>query len=169
MFDLDRTAAANADFARWLVGEPARRPSARVRALFWALQVLLAVSVLPYVARALIKPITGAPKPPPLVDGPGDVRYGLPLARRREIFTLIAATENHSREMGVVAFPGMPWSQEDHRAAFERDAVRNIAASTKITLQQAYLVLDEGVRSQWPGPDGKPLTATVVPLDPRRR
>lgn len=151
---------------RWARGEPI--DDARLRRVWSFAQLLSVVVFAPFIVK-MLAPITSAPHPARLQDGPGDVRYGLDLAARKAIFAEVAATEPHSREQGVAGFPGQPWSQEDHRAAFERDAVRSIAARRGLNLTQIYLVLDEGIRSQWPGPDGKPLRATSVPLDPRRK
>lgn len=117
-----------------------------------------------------VRPILSAKKPPVLLDRePGGVRFGLAEPLRREIFNEIAATEASDRANGVAGFPGQPWSQEDHRAAYERNKMRAIATRRNLHLAQVYLVLDEGIRERWPGADGKPLTPTTVPLDPRRR
>jgi hypothetical protein len=42
-----------------------------------------------------------------------------------------------------------------------------MAGKYRISLTQAYLILDEGIRNKWPGPDGTPLPATTPPLDIR--
>lgn len=151
---------------RWALGEPIA--DRRVRSLWLLVQLASLVAVTPWALRT-ISPITRAPKPAALVDGPGDVRYGMPLALRQEVFKELAAAEPHNRQSGAAGFPGQPWSQEDHRAAFERDVMRDVAARRKLNLTQVYLVLDEGIREKWPGPDGKPLMATTIPLDPRRK
>lgn len=150
----------------WMEGAPLR--DRRVAAGWLALQVLSLAVVVPVVAKTLA-PTIKHPRPAPLVDGPGDVRFGLPEETRRDIFRELAAAEPHAREQGASGFPGQPWSQDDHRAAFERNTARDLAARRNINLQLVYLVLDEGIRNKWPGPDGKPLVATTIPLDPRRR
>ena len=38
-----------------------------------------------------------------------------------------------------------------------------------LTMSQVYLILDEGIRGRWPGPDGQPLDPHTVPLNPRRK
>jgi hypothetical protein len=151
---------------RWLRGEPVTQP--RVRLLWLGLQAVSLLAVLPYVLKT-ISPITHDPRPAPLADGPGDVRYGLSEATRRELFKEIAAAEPNGRAQGAAGFPGQPWSQEDHRAAFERETMRSLAPAKHLNLTQVYLVMDEGVRAHWPGPDGKPLIATTIPLEPRRK
>lgn len=104
-----------------------------------------------------------------------DYRFRLPERTRREIFTKIAAAENAERERAIRertwVIPGYPeghqWSREDDRGHYERVALRNLAIEYHVTLTQLYLVLDEGIREKWPGPDGKPLPGTSPPLDPR--
>ena len=140
----------------------------RVRLLWLGVQAVSLFAVLPYVLKTL-SPITRDPRPAALADGPGDIRYGLSEATRREIFKEIAAAEPNARQQGAAGFPGQPWSQEDHRAAFERETIRSLAASKHLNLTQIYLVMDEGVRARWPGSDGKPLVATTIPLEPRRK
>jgi hypothetical protein len=151
--------------AQWMEGSPFR--DRRVVAAWLAVQVLSLIVIVPIVSKTLA-PTLRDPKPPKLVDGPGDMRFGLPEDTRREIFKEIAAAEPRAREQGVAGFPSQLWSQEDHRCAFERITMREISDRRKLNLQIVYLVMDEGVRNKWPGPDGKPLIATTIPLDPRR-
>lgn len=116
------------------------------------------------------RPITGEKAPAPLLDRePNGVRFGLPEEARRAIFKEIAAAEPAARTNGVAGFPGQPWSQEDHRCAFERDTIRGVAARGGLDITQVYLILDEGLREHWAGPDGKPLTPRTTPLMPRRK
>ncbi len=104
-----------------------------------------------------------------------DYRFRLPERTRREIFTKIAIAENAERERAIRektwVIPGYPqghqWSREDDRGHYERVALRNLALEYKVTLTQLYLILDEGIRERWPGPDGNPLPGTTPPLDPR--
>lgn len=152
--------------AQWLRGTPLR--DRRVTLGWLGVQLISVLAVAPLIAR-VIRPVVHDPRPPKLVDGPGDMRFGLPEATRRDIFRELAGAEPNAREQGLAGFPGQPWSQEDHRCAFERNTTRDLAARRKLNLQVVYLVLDEGIRNKWPGPDGKPLIATTIPLDPRRR
>jgi hypothetical protein len=62
---------------------------------------------------------------------------------------------------------GHIWSREDDRGWGERVLARSLAQKYGISLTQVFLVLDEGIRKKWPGPDGNPLPATVPPLDLR--
>lgn len=102
-------------------------------------------------------------------DGTNGVRFGLTEVVRHEIFHDLAANEPASRARAAQAFPGDPWSTEDHRASFERDLVRAIAQRRELSLTQVYLVLDEGIRDHWLGADGHPLSPLSYPLSPRKR
>jgi hypothetical protein len=64
---------------------------------------------------------------------------------------------------------GHLWSREDDRGHYERVKMRELAARYEGTLTQMYLILDEGIRNKWPGPDGQPLPATTPPWDPRTK
>lgn len=133
-----------------------------------AAHVAAVVFAIVIIART-IRPLTSPHAPPPLPGtGTEGTRFGLSLDKRHAIFSQIAATEAYSRRMGTQGFPTQPWSAEDHRCAYERDAVRGTAARFGLDLSTTYLIFDEGIRSHWPGPDGTPLVATTVPLDPRR-
>lgn len=148
--------------------EPAP-PLSRVRFATHAAACALALIVGAIAIVRTVRPILAGPKPAALADGAPDVKFGLTEPERRAIFAEIAAAEPHGRAQGIAGFPDQPWSQEDHRCAFERDTTRGLAARRGLALTQIFLVLDEGIRAQWPGPDGKPLRATTVPLAPRRR
>ena len=130
---------------------------------------VIAIVVATRTAINIVRPLFAAPRPPPLptVEPPG-IRFGLTDADRHAIFDEIAAAEPRAREIGASAFAGLPWSIEDHRCAQERETVKSIAARRGINLSLVYLVLDEGIREHWIGPDGKPLRATSEPLVPRR-
>lgn len=98
-----------------------------------------------------------------------DYRFRLPERTRREIFMEIAAAENAERKRAVDqnTWKGHLWSREDDRGHFERLQLRQLATRYKVSLTQIYLVLDEGIRAHWPGPDGNPLPATTPALDMR--
>jgi hypothetical protein len=110
------------------------------------------------------KPLTVLPAPQ------GDERFGLPLALRRKIFDHLAAAEPQARAEGKKSFPGpdLAWSADDHRGAYERKEIPVVMAKFGVSMTQAYLVLDEGIREHWPGPDGQPLNPKTTPLHPRR-
>lgn len=98
-----------------------------------------------------------------------DYRFRLPERTRREIFGEIAVSEVADRQRAIEhdKWNGHLWSREDDRGHFERVELRAVAVRHKISLSQVYLILDEGIRNHWPGPDGNPLPATTPPLDPR--
>ncbi|MEO8874636.1 MAG: hypothetical protein ABI461_03535 [Polyangiaceae bacterium] len=106
--------------------------------------------------------------PPPALLSTADPLYGIDDTRRHLIFSDLAADEAHARAESAQKFPGEPWSIEDERAAHERDRTREIAGNRKISVSQAYLILDEGIREHWPAPKHA-LDGSVVPLKPRFR
>jgi hypothetical protein len=155
--------------ARFIVGE---RISLRSRQGL-AFAAALSIVTLGYATmriRETLHPLTHAPSVKSLPPDHGDVRFGVPLARRKEVFAEVAAGEPAARAEGTKAFPGanLAWSAEDHRGAFERKNTAAAAQHFHLSLTQVYLILDEGIRERWPGPDGEPLKATSVPLHPRR-
>jgi hypothetical protein len=117
---------------------------------------------------------TRAPLPIP-TEELDDYRFRLPERTRKEIFAKIAVAEDAERQRAIRektwVLPGYPnghqWSREDDRGHYERVGLRNVAAEYRISLSQAYLILDEGIRARWPGPNGEPLPGTSPPLDPR--
>jgi hypothetical protein len=151
----------------WLADRPASSRPALIGSL--VMRALAAVAALVAV-RSVALPVLRAPAPADLPgDGPNGARFGLGEERRHEIFREIVAGEPAARARAAQAFPGDAWSTEDDRAAFERDTVRALAQRSQLSLSQVYLVLDEGIRDHWPGPDGKPVSAQSYPLAPRKR
>lgn len=98
-----------------------------------------------------------------------DYRFRLPERTRREIFEELAEAEIAERHRAIEqnTWNGHAWSREDDRGHYERVEARVLAAKYHVSLTQIYLVLDEGIRNHWPGPDGEPLPATTPPLTPR--
>jgi hypothetical protein len=118
----------------------------------------------------VIWPIITAPPPDPLpADQPGDVVVGLKLAQRSLIFKRLAAHREHDSRRAQRAFAGKPWSIEDMRSENERRHAHDLARRYRVPIQTIYLILDEGIRRGWPGPQGQPLSARTPPLKPRRR
>ena len=155
---------------KWLAGDAVRIRSRRV--LF---AVLLATSAEFGWGIAqtwsTMRPAVQSKPPPPLPPDRGDERFGLPLSTRKQIFAQFAAAEPGYRAEGHRAFngPGLEWSAEDHRGAFERQKAAALSSRFHVSLTQVYMCLDEGIREHWPGPDGKPLDPHTVPLNPRRK
>lgn len=155
----------------WLYGAPVRPRSPLGLWLPTAVAVVaLAVGwrVTTKVARPLL-----ASKPQPVLSGDdvNGVRFGVPEATRRQVFADFAKAEPQSRANGVSSFPGpeLAWSAEDHRGAYERKTAAELMGRYGLTMSQVYLILDEGIRGRWPGPDGQPLDPHTVPLNPRRK
>lgn len=146
------------------------RPASR---LAWAIRVVVfaaALGMLWQRTRGATQPLLsakpGAPIPTEEID---DYRFRLPERTRRDIFADLAAAElaERARAINSNTWGGHAWSREDDRGWYERVAARAAAAKYRVALSQVYLVLDEGVRNHWPGPDGKPLPATTPPLNIR--
>lgn len=154
---------------RWLSGETVLVRTRRTVYLGLAVSLLSLASAIA-LARGMTRSLRAATELPKLPADSGDLRFGLPLAVRQDIFRELAAAEPAAREEGRRSFsgPNLAWSAEDHRGAFERKKVATIMSSRRLSMTQVYLVLDEGIRAKWPGPDGEPLTPQAVPLRPRR-
>jgi hypothetical protein len=135
------------------------------------------VSVVSFAAVILWKRVntTTAPllkaKPPIPIPSEEieDYRFRLPERTRKEIFAKIADSEQaeRAREIQKNTWNGHLWSREDDRGHAERVFFRQLAKHHGISLTQVYLILDEGIRRKWPGPDGEPLPATTPPFNPR--
>lgn len=146
------------------------RPASRVAWLVRVAVMSFALVVLYKRVHTATAPLLGA-KPLPVIPNEEieDYRFRLPERTRREIFTEIAEGEAAERKRAIDydKWKGHLWSREDDRGHFERVELRQLATKYKISLTQMYLILDEGIRGRWPGPDGEPLPATTPPLDLR--
>lgn len=117
-----------------------------------------------------VAPLLHAKPPTPIPSEEiEDYRFRLPERTRREIFEELAEAEIAERHRAIEqnTWNGHAWSREDDRGHYERIEARGLAAKYHVSLTQIYLVLDEGIRNHWPGPDGEPLPATTPPHDPR--
>lgn len=148
----------------------ASRPSSRVAWMVRVAVVSFALVVLWKRTSHVTAPLLDA-KPLPFIPAEEieDYRFRLPERTRREIFTEIAAAESGDRKRAIEQdrWHGHLWSREDDRGHLERTTFRQLAGKHDISLTQVYLILDEGLRGHWPGPDGQPLPATTPPLDLR--
>jgi len=152
----------------WLLEPSARPRSRREVTVLGAIQVMALIVAAQTIWKAS-KPLIKAPPVPEVpADKPGE-RFGIKDQVRRDIFAEYAAADPQHRLNGKTSFPTETWSAEDHRAAFERQLSASLASKYNLTLTQVYLVLDEGIHEQWPGPDGKPISPFTVPLKPRRK
>lgn len=144
------------------------RGARRLAIAYHGFTLLLGLGLLAWLLAPIARAERPAPVPPDTQDTAAGQRFGLPASERRAIFTELAALEPDHRAKAKEAFPEQEWSQEDHRCAFERDAVRNLAARRSLSMTQVYLILDEGIRERWPDAQGHVLRATTVPVTPRR-
>ncbi len=147
-----------------------RTPDSRLGWLVRAFILVVAVFLLWRRVGVATRPLLSAPPPAAIpTEEIEDYRFRLPERTRREIFAELAAAEIAERARAIQAntWNGQLWSREDDRGHYERVAARQAAAKHKVSLTQVYLVLDEGLRQHWPGPDGKPLPATTPPLNTR--
>jgi hypothetical protein len=149
-----------------LAGPPRSRVAWAVRICFLS----FALVVLWKRVDIATKPLLQA-KPAPFIPSEEieDYRFRLPERTRREIFMEIAVAEMAERQRAIEqnTWKGHLWSREDDRGHFERLHLRVLAKKYGVSLTQLYLILDEGIRSHWPGPDGAPLPATTPALDMR--
>jgi hypothetical protein len=146
------------------------RPSTRVAWLVRIAVMAFAVVVLYKRLSVATAPLLEAKPPTPIPSEEiEDYRFRLPERTRREIFMEMAAAEIAERHRAAEAntWNGHLWSREDDRGHVERMTLRSLAGKHKISLSQCYLILDEGIRNKWPGPDGNPLPATTPPLNIR--
>lgn len=139
----------------------------------WVVRIAVTVVALFFVVqkvRAITGPMLAARPPAPIPSEEiDDYRFRYPERVRRQIFAELAVAEVAERRRALAAntWNGHLWSREDDRGYAERTKARELAAKYGGTLTQIYLVLDEGIRERWPGPDGEPLPATTPPWDPR--
>lgn len=150
------------DFA----AKPTTKAGWVIRAAVMFVALWFAVRKTAVMANPLLVAKPPAPIPNTEID---DYRFKYPERIRKEIFMEIATAELAERQRAIAAntWKGHLWSREDDRGHYERVKMRELAAKYKGTLTQMYLILDEGIRSKWPGPDGNPLPATTPPWDPR--
>lgn len=120
----------------------------------WVRLGLIAGVVLGVALKAALHPAPVVPKAPPEKD-------------HRALFDELVKDEPADRQRAKDDFPVQPWSRLDGFGAFEGGRFERIAGAHGFTKQQLYLVLDEGLRRHWPGPDGGVLDVATVPLSPR--
>jgi len=160
--------------AAWWMGERSSTPitldrRARIVARF---AVTLVAFAFAYSATMrTVRPLFNKKPPKPIPADTEGARFGVPDSVRHSVFNEIAAAEPAAIANGKATFagPALEWSAEDHRGAFERGTVASMMTKYHLSMTQVYLILDEGIRNHWPGPDGKALNPHTVPLNPRRK
>lgn len=120
-------------------------------------------------AKQLLGPLVRTPAPPVVPASNSMTRFGMTEAVRRDIFRELAESEIAERRRAITqnTWNGHAWSRFDDLGYVQRARGREVAARHGVSLTQVYLVLDEGIRQRWPGPDGQPLSPLVEPLQLR--
>jgi hypothetical protein len=147
----------------WLCSEPAASPRyCCIRTVISAVLAAIAISW----GLAHMAPLFSAPQRPvlPCPEIASENRYGLPLARRQKIFSIIAKREAVHVQQAMKS-DKRPWRQQNLRGISEYSFLRTLAKEQGIHLSVAYSILQEGIRDHWTAGAGQtPLTATIVPL-----
>lgn len=86
---------------------------------------------------------------------------------QRALFDEVVREEPAARDRARDDWAHHRWSQQDAFGAFERDRISGLAGQKGLSVQDLFRVVDLGLRAGWPGPDGKPLDVSTVPLRPR--
>ena len=158
--------------AAWWMGESAS--SVSMSRLRRSVMIRTAVTLVAFafacsVTMRTVRPLFAKKAPKPIPADTDGSRFGVADSVRHAVFDEIAAAEPSAIANGKSSFPGMPWSAEDHRGAFERQTVAAQMRKHHLSMTQVYLILDEGIRNHWPGLNGQPLNPHTVPLEPRRK
>lgn len=151
---------------RWYEGAPSRgRADLIFRVVLSTLALVMALSWGARHYWPLLKP-AARPVTQSLDEA---TRYGLPTARRKEIFNFMASREPAAIAAGVRQFPTHAWSQQDHRAHIEHDNAKRAERQFGVSLSTIFAIMQEGIRNKWRAtPTSEPLIPTIIPLDPRR-
>jgi hypothetical protein len=148
--------------------EPALPRSAAGMSALLVVQAAALIVCATVVKRAML-PFTSAPPLPPVPATTSMTRFGMTESVRREIFRELAEAEIQERQRAITqnTWNGHLWSRFDDLGYVQRARARDVASRHNVTLTQVYLVLDEGIRARWPGPDGQPLSPNIEPLQLR--
>ncbi len=130
---------------------------------------VVGVAVLWRTARRTVGPMLRVAEPTPIPQRTPTTRFGMTEAMRREVFRELADAEVNERRRALTlnTWGGHAWSREDDLGYVQRARAREVAGRNRLSLAQVYLVLDEGIRARWPGPDGQPLRGTSEPISLR--
>ena len=86
---------------------------------------------------------------------------------QRALFDEVVREEPSARDRARDDWAHHRWSQQDAFGAFENERISRLAGEKRLWPQDVFRVVDRGLRARWPGPEGKPLETTTVPLKPR--
>lgn len=130
---------------------------------------VVGVAALVRTTKQILAPMWREPAPQPVPQRTSMERFGMTETVRREVFRELADAEINERRRAITmnTWGGHAWSREDDLGYVQRARAREVAARYHLSLTQMYLVLDEGIRHRWPGPDGQPLRATSEPISLR--
>lgn len=142
--------------------------SPRLRRLRWILAGLLLLLPIAWGTRVVVQ-VLSRPTPAKLDPGTPDERFGLDRTERMELFADMVRQRAGWRKNVERRFRNDPWSQQDDFHASEAPHVLGLARRLGLHYSIPYLILDEGIRERWPGVDGDPIPAEVIPLQPRFR
>src|SRR4051812_20991194 len=110
--------------AKWLAGEPVAIESRRMLVVA-LVPIVASLAYAGRVAYEASRPLLEKQAVHPLPPDHDDLRFGVPLAKRRAVFLELADAEPAARAEGKKSFPGaeLAWSADDHRGAYERQKV----------------------------------------------
>jgi len=160
--------AAIAARAKSIAPEPSI-PRSSLALLLIVCANIIGVGALYRTGKRIFAPMLREPEPPPIPQRTSMERFGMTETVRREVFRELADAEINERRRAITmnTWGGHAWSREDDLGYVQRARAREVAARYHLSLTQMYLVLDEGIRNRWPGPDGQPLRATSEPISLR--
>lgn len=146
-----------------------RLPRTRAGLALYAFVQVTALLVFVRVAREALLPLLRTPALAPVPAQTSMTKFGLTETDRRAIFRELAESEIGERQRAITqnTWGGHAWSRFDDLGYVQRARARELAIRYRVSLTQVYLVLDEGIRERWPGPDGQPLSPNIEPLQLR--
>jgi hypothetical protein len=95
--------------------------------------------------------------------------FGVSRETSEKVFSQIIKEDYRARDHARRRFPRHVWSQQDDQGEFMRHRIRAIAQSHNLSITQVYLIMDYGSRAHWADAEGRTVSATIVPLNPRLR
>ncbi|MDP3274651.1 MAG: hypothetical protein Q8Q09_05605 [Deltaproteobacteria bacterium] len=147
----------------------AQVPRSRATVLLFLTAQACAFAFFIKTVRTTLVPLVKTPEPPRIPAPTSMTRFGMTEELRRAVFRELAEAEFNERNRAITqnTWGGHAWSREDDLGYVQRARGREVASRYNLSLTQVYLVLDEGIRSRWPGIDGQPLVPTTEPLNLR--